>query len=525
MAKAHDNKVNLEVEIKFELTTTDMRKLLRSPRFRAMLATRPRTKTLRATYFDTPDDQLSARGLALRVRKEGRTYVQCLKADAQAASTTGFARLEWEWPVPGPAMDAALLRRDGDVMALLNGIKLSTLSRTYGTDIKRQTRELHTPGGAVLLCEIDQGRVLAGEREAPLYELELEQKSGDVGELLQVVQLITTTIPARLSGRTKAYRGFVLARGTGHAWVKADSPELAANATAEDVLRESVMEGLKHLIANEDCVLTRNHIEGVHQMRVALRRMRSVITTYKKRLPPGSYESLSQGLKNAGSALGPARDWDVFLAEVLKPVAIGFENDPDLALMHTRAGQRLTHAYRQADALIHSQAYAKLLGDALVWTATSAWRGDDVGGSVTKALEVPAHELSTAILAKRHGRLLRAGKGLKQLSIEHRHLLRITIKKVRYAAEFFAKLYPGKLTRPYLKGLKGLQESLGHLNDLATAERLMADLSKGVRGQNALALHRAWGRVEGWYMHAQTLREDDLITAWKQFSRTPVFWR
>jgi len=507
---------NLEVELKFELTLADVRKLCRTSGFQSLQTARPRTKTLRATYFDTPDDKLTKRGISLRVRKESRRYVQCLKAEASDASSTGFARHEWEWPVPGPDLDAALLRRDDDIKTLLKGVDLSKLDRVYGTDIKRQSRELHTPGGAVIACEIDQGRVLAGDGEAPLIELELEQLSGDVRELLNTAQLITQTVPARLSQRTKAQRGFVLARGTGHTWVKARNPKLSKKASAQDVLRSSVLEGLKHLIANEDCVLTRCHIEGVHQMRVALRRMRSVITTYKKLLPKGSYETLSQGLKDAGSALGAARDWDVFLDEVLCAVETGFEHDPALSVMKTHAERRLVHAYSEADALIHSPAYARLLCDALVWIATSALN--------VPALNVPATDVAKGILAKRHERLLRVGKGLKSMSIEQRHMLRIAIKKARYAAEFFSDLYPDKHARPYLRGLKTLQESLGHLNDLATAERLMADLANGVRGADAAALHRAAGMVEGWYMHAQTLREDDLLSAWKRFCNTKMFW-
>lgn len=506
----------LEIELKFELTLADVRKLCRSPGFQSLQTARPRSKTLRATYYDTPDAKLTKRGISLRVRKESRRYVQCLKADAADASTTGFARHEWEWPVPGPDLDAALLRRNADIKALLKGVNLSKLDRVYGTDIKRQSRELRTPGGAVIACEIDQGRVFAGDLEAPLIELELEQVSGDVRELLTTAQLIADVVPARLSQRTKAQRGFILARGTGHAWVKARNPKLSKKATAEDVLRSSVMEGLKHLIANEDCVLTRCHIEGVHQMRVALRRMRSVITTYKKLLPKGSYESLSQDLKDAGSALGPARDWDVFLDEVLTAVEVGLENDPALGVMRAYAERRLTQAYRDADALIHSHAYARLLSNALAWGALP-----DLS---MPALNAPATQVAKAILAKRHERLLRVGKGLKTLTIEQRHMLRIAIKKARYAAEFFAELYPGKSAKPYVRSLKTLQESLGHLNDLATAERLMADLSRGVAGGDGAVLHRAAGMVEGWYMHAQTLREDDLIDAWRHFCETETFW-
>jgi len=514
---------NLEVELKFELTVADARALWRFPQFKAMLTGRPRTKTLRATYFDTPDFKLAERMVSLRVRKESRSYVQCLKANAADASVTGFARHEWEWRVPGPDLDASLMRGDPQIKTLLKGIKISDLCVLYSTDIKRQSRDLVTPGGTRIVCEFDQGRVMGGGAEAPLVELELELLSGDVGELLKLAQLVTSVVPARLSTRTKATRGFILAQGAGPVWEKARNPRMSKSASAEDVLRCSVLEGLKHLIANEDCVLARCHIEGVHQMRVALRRMRSVITTYKSVLPAGTFENLSQNLKDAGAVLGPARDWDVFLAEVLNTVEVGFENNPALALMRVRAQIKQDQAYRDADAFIHSEAYARLLTDALVWVGTTAWRGAQP--NETSALfDASAKNIAKGILTKRHKRLLKAGKELKSLSTEQRHLLRIVIKKVRYAAEFFADLFPGKTTQIYLEGLKGLQNSLGHLNDLATAERLMAELAEGVQGQDALVLHRGAGLVEGWYLHAQSLREDNLLKAWKTFHSTKTFW-
>lgn len=510
-------KSGLEIELKFELSVSDVRTLARAPALKALMVAPPRTKTLRATYFDTPDHVLAARGLSLRVRKESRRYVQCLKANAQGEGATGFARFEWEWPVPGPCLDFSLLRNDAEVMAVLQGIDLAQLGGVYTTDIKRQSRELHTKGGAVIQCEIDQGRVLTGDAEAPVYELELELSSGEVNELLDTARMIVSLAPARLSPRTKAQRGQILARGQGHEWVKARMEKLAKGATAEDVLRTAVMSGLKHLMANEDCVLTRSHIEGVHQMRVALRRIRSVITTYKNLLPKGSFEHLSQGLKDTGSALSDARDWDVFLTEVLTNVENGFDQDPALAVMRKRAREKQVLAYRKVDDLIHSQDYAKLLTETLVWVASSAWRRAD-----ENALQVPATKIAEHILTKRHERLLKTGKGLKSLTTEQRHLVRITLKKARYAAEFFAELYPRKKAQPYLRSVKVLQETLGHLNDLATAERLMGELTAD--GRESAALHRAAGMVEGWFMHAQKLREKDLLQAWKTFRATKPFW-
>ena len=512
----------LEVELKFELSRELVRTFSRAAPFKGLWSEPAHKKSLRATYFDTPDLQLSRRGLSLRVRKESRQFVQCFKAKpgvARATSTDGFARLEWEWPLPGPALNAQLLSLDAEVKALLKGVNMRHLQPLFTTNIKRQTRLLTTPGGASVRCDLDRGRILAGDLETPVFELELELKSGPVCELLDLARVLTSVVPTRLSSRTKALRGQKLALGAGEGWVKAQPLLLTHDAQAHDVLCASVVEGLNHLIANEDCVLDRRLIEGVHQMRVALRRMRAVITTFKKVLPKGCFEDLSRDLKAAGAVMSPARDWDVFLDEILSGVESGFDSQPALHVLRKKAQSRRDKAYVQVIQMIRSADYARLLTDALYWVGTQPWVATQ-----QNPLDVPAVKTAEAVLARHHKRVLKLGQGLKTMPTDQRHQLRIAIKKVRYAAEFFAVLYPKNQTAAYLRRLRALQNGLGHLNDLATAQRLMAELASGTRGKNAHALNRAAGLVEGWYTHAGHTREDALLKAWAAFSRGKVFW-
>jgi len=509
----------LEIELKFELTHDLVRTLSRAAPFKGLWVEPARRKSLRATYFDTPDLQLAQRGLSLRVRKESNQYVQCFKAKPEGGCADGFARLEWEWKVPGPALDAAHLSRDKVIEERLKGIDLRQIQPLFSTDIKRQTRLLETPGGARIRYDLDQGRILAGDREVPIYELELELESGPVCDLLKLAQSLTAVVPTRLSSRTKAQRGQHLAFGTKGRWVKARPLTLTSSATAHDVLCASVEEGLKHLIANEDCVLLDCHIEGVHQMRVALRRMRAAITTYKKWLPVGCYEDLSSHLKMAGSVLGPARDLDVFLNEILPGLESGLESPSALNILRTKAQKRREASYARVRQFIHSADYAQLLTDALFWVGTTPWV---VLGK--NPLAVSATSTAATVLARHQKKLFKLGKGLDKMPSEQRHQLRIAIKKARYAAEFFEPLFQKKQAGPYLRRLRALQDGLGHMNDLATAQHLMADFSRGAQGQNAQALNRAGGLVEGWYSHAQKSREDGLLAAWAAFTKGKVFW-
>ena len=106
-----------------------------------------------------------------------------------------------------------------------------------------------------------------------------------------------------------------------------------------------------------------------------------------------------------------------------------------------------------------------------------------------------------------------------------RHQLRIALKKLRYAAEFFGSLYPRKRTDKYIEALKRLQDDLGHLNDVSVAERLVGDLL-GQSAANARrgALQRAAGLVLGWYAHGAHAVEKETVRKWMSFTEQKPFW-
>jgi CHAD domain-containing protein len=99
-----------------------------------------------------------------------------------------------------------------------------------------------------------------------------------------------------------------------------------------------------------------------------------------------------------------------------------------------------------------------------------------------------------------------------------RHELRIAIKKLRYAAEFFASLYPGKSSAPYLAAMAELQQALGTLNDIATAQVLVAERFAPVLDPAADALLAGWRSGLG----SAVLRDAD--RAWKHFGTVDGFW-
>jgi triphosphatase len=100
--------------------------------------------------------------------------------------------------------------------------------------------------------------------------------------------------------------------------------------------------------------------------------------------------------------------------------------------------------------------------------------------------------------------------------------LRIALKKLRYAAEFFRSLYGDKEVAKYLRRLAALQDDLGHLNDVATAESLMDRLASEPGDDTRWRI--GGGIVIGWHARGVTQLEPRLVSDWDKFSRASPFW-
>jgi CHAD domain-containing protein len=148
-----------------------------------------------------------------------------------------------------------------------------------------------------------------------------------------------------------------------------------------------------------------------------------------------------------------------------------------------------------------------------------------------EAAAQPVTEFAARSLDRAWKRVRKGGRHLSRLSSEELHALRIEIKRLRYAVEFFAALYDSREVRGFLSGLKGMQDFLGHMNDLDVARHLMDALvaerrfsgRSYVRGDADMA--RAEGLVIGW--HAAGLARDrrHLADLWSRVLAQDPFWR
>lgn len=515
----------VEIELKLTTNSKNLSKLLNqlSASSEAVKSSRKITRIV-STYFDTPDRRLRNRGLTLRVRQKNGKRVQTVKS-AGTESSGMFARQEWTTPLEGKKPDLNPIE-SSSVRNRMGLILPQELSPLFKTDVKRTSLIIDhtTPLGKTAQIELafDQGRIVAGKKTDEISELELELVSGSPKALLDLAKVISGIAPTVLNLHSKVSRGFDLSYGTHPQAVMAPKIKLPTTASVEEAIVEILKSSQGHLLANRSAAALGQDIEGVHQARVAIRRIRSALSVFKDYLTCPDAEKIKNETRWLINVLGEARDLDVFIDEVLPAVKKDRPDDKDLSAVLLAAQKARTTAYRKVKSALTSRRYTDAMLATATWIENRAWREQDR----THALDAPIKDVSCTLLAKRHRKVMKLGKNFKTLSTDQRHEVRIALKKVRYTAEFFSSLYPTALTRPYISAMRGLQNALGALNDVATAETLTATLVATAKSgtKQSEALRMGAGKVLGWHTRAATDANENVVELWTAFAKSQPFW-
>jgi len=463
VGSAQDTK---EIELKLEFDPADAAKIKSHPLLVANRLGAPVQQELVSIYFDTPDRALSKEGVFLRVRCSRGRYLQTIKAMQSAADL--FERFEWETEVPGlvPDLDAA---QGTALERLLTPALRAALGPLFETRMRRTLHRL-ADGGSEIEVAIDQGEIVAGARATPISEVELELRLGDTAALFHLARALAATVPLRLAVKTKAERGFELLADADFAVEKAGDLDIKPDMTSADAFRAIARNCLRQIIVNEPAMCA-GRAEALHQMRVGLRRLRAAIAIFADMLAGSDEARIKAELRWITQELGPARDLDVFAADVLMPLQAAHPGDERVSAAHRDFEERRKSAYARAAGSVRSERFRNALLDLAEWVEVGAWAAKEAaaGGSIAQHA---ANEL--ARLSKQ---IKKRGADLRQRSAHQRHRLRIRAKRLRYATEFFARTFPGennvKRRAETLSALKDLQDALGGLNDLETRHGLM----------------------------------------------------
>jgi triphosphatase len=485
--------VATETEIKLSLSAGVARRLPAHPLLANSEAIRQK---LVNTYYDTPDRRLQRRRVAVRYRHKGAEWLLTVKSDAP--SPGGLAQRN-EWEVPGQPGEFDFSHVDNPKLRRFLEAATPELAPLFTTDFTRTFWLLTPQEGTRIEVALDRGTIVADGRKETLCEVELELLEGRVADLFTTALALQAELPLHPEGASKAERGYRLASDQGLTAIKAAEVALTPGMTSIAVFRSTIMSCLSQLQGNERGVRETEAPEFIHQARVAMRRLRSAIRLWRPLLPAEYVNQFDPRWRTLANQLGDTRNWDVFITELLPPICKTFPDHPDLKQLVSAANSHLAECRKAAKSAMISTTYSQLL---LEFTAAT------IALAENKKPRLAA--FAPRSLSKRAKRVAALAIETRDSNPEARHALRIALKRLRYAIEFFAPLFPARRLQRYHQSAAGLLDLLGRMNDSTVAQHLIVEAAPGhhsdlvcgwLAGRNDLMLAQLDGLLSEFLSH------------------------
>jgi triphosphatase len=496
-----------EVELKLRIKAADIPRLKNHPAVQSALVGKPMTRKLTSIYYDTPALALLDADISLRVRRMSGGWFQAVKGAGHSLAGL-HQRMEWEDIIARGEPDFSKITEPALTRIFDNGELRAALRPIFTTDVRRTEWQLAPAEGSQVEMALDIGNLIADQAREPISEVELELKAGEPARLFEFALALLESIPLWIENISKAQRGYAYYRPQPPQLRYAHKVTLWPAMTVEEACRTILWECIGHLQGNHDIVAQHGDAEGVHQMRVALRRMRSAMAIFAGCMSPA--DDLREELVWLATTLGEARDLDVFLTQTLPPMQQQLPH-AGLEILHRNALKAHRAAYAEIRAALDSQRYQRLLLRLGAWLES----GDH------KKHEEPLAGFARDLLQKRHRKLRQLGKRWHGMNAEERHAARIAAKKLRYAAEFFSGLFAEEKSKRYLRRLSDLQSILGDLNDIAATDRLIAGLAGSRPRQES---REAQWLFAGWNGSEAKRKMAKLVRRWDRFTQAGPFW-
>jgi adenylate cyclase len=469
-----------EVELKLALPEGHQSRFLRHPLLKQ--AVLRHTQTLDNIYYDTADLSLRRRGISLRLRRKGHDWLQTIKLAGSSAAGLS-SRPEWEVPYAGhfdfSSVDQYTVRE-----WLQRPRLLAHLIPICETSFRRITWQFSAAPGTVLLT-LDRGWIIANGRREAISELELELAGAPVHAIFGLAAQLAERVIITPSVLSKAERGYRLHVGAPQVPFKTKAVALSTAMPPFEAFRHIALSCLEHLQQNHAGALNSDDPEYIHQIRVATRRLCAALRLFAPILPEDFAEPLRAPLSALMEQLGCARDLDVLLSEITNPVLAALPNEPRLPALASDITNRCYTARGLAIAMLAAPDYGRMLLAALE-------------SLHAKPIADPA---TIPLLSFASERLKRLRNKVRQLAVAAHvddpvslHALRIGVKRLRYALEFFSPMAPQRAMDRVLKRLATVQDTLGQLNDLSSAGALLMECAG-----DAHRLREAVTLIGGWH--------------------------
>jgi len=477
--------------LEFDIDPADLPRLVRAPPVLARREGRLTTSTLRIVWHDSATAALAASGMSLG-EQPGLWRLERLYPNGAG-----------DWP---PATPAPLLAESEGLEGLSRHIPAPLVPVAAFSGRQRTT----ALAGAARLTILD-GTLRGVASDRPACRLRLAGVSRDMAALAgELAENFVLAIPrAGLAAEAMS-----VASGIPPAPRRSGTARVPPGASVEEALCIVVSHLADVILHWSQLAPAGETPEPVHQMRVAVRRLRSAIPIFR-RAAGAALDEFALPLRSLAATLGAARDWDVFLADTGAAVGHAFAGDKRIESLLAAAERKRRDAYAAIATALAAPGFHRLALKLALLPSLRPWTTDP---DAAETLAAPARPYAARALDRRLGHVLAPGDSLAALSTEARHEVRKQAKRLRYTAEFFTPLFAEKPTRRFLARLEALQEALGAMNDAAAAKSLMAQLAGGA--DRAFAT----GAVLG-FVAAQTARAAaDTEHVWAKFRKQDKFW-
>jgi triphosphatase len=364
-----------------------------------------------------------------------------------------------------------------------------------------------------------KGRLQAGAREAPAARLAL---TGPRDAVIQAMRALAEELPLLPPRAALAEDARALARAQSPAPRRLGAPLLDPEQGTEDALIRAVGHLTEVLLWHAPAAEAGRAPEGVHQMRVAMRRLRSVLRVFRPACDGPSLRGFDARLRELAALLGPARDWDVWLDGLGAEIEAALPGEPRIAALLRAARQTRDAAYAALRPALQGPALRGIAWDAVAIVETRPWRTEGDAEAAARR-EAPIEAFAAGVLDKRWRRIEEAGEDIRDLPDAEFHALRIEAKRMRYAAELFAPFWGRKRVRRFLDRLAEVQEAFGLANDAVVAHALMSHLAdRAGRGDAEIAW--AGGVAEGWALARARRARTKAGAAWDELIQGEIYW-
>ncbi len=462
----------------------------------------------RSVHYDTDAAELHRSGLSLQVRRARVRNVMSL--------TTSDGRIEVT--APGEAPQIELLPPPSRGL-IARAIEREPLRPWFSWRIRRATRLL-SHEGATIEVAFEEGEIVAAARRAPIRNVTFKLKSGEPAALYLLGLTLANLRPLRLGVASLFERGLALALDS-RASMRSKPPQFGADATLDAAIGVLLRQNLAHFLMNWPALESTDADEAVHQIRVALRRLRSLLGVLGRAFPAGEVNLMRAEAKRIADAFGDARDWRVFSDMVAVGPGRRLPGVPGLSALVALADTRAEAGRAAGDAALEARTTTRFVLALQIYISTSGWR-NAASETELRALGAPAVGFAADALERAFRRLRKRARGFETLAPEARHDMRIALKQLRYAVDFFGPLFkPAADVESFGSKAAVLQDMLGAANDAAVASGLVAS----IEAADNPALAFAAGAVVGWGERGGALDEALLRGGWKALRKARRFWR